>query len=143
VSQLALRSCIAAALGDVVENRGQRGVGMLTGHAGSTISRWGTDLNSWSAAALIDVAVIDAQLREVIIAAMGGELVAGSQAAAASDTGRAIGAMGDAVAKLAQSLHDGRITASEAKTGRAALRAVATAIKRLDADLAEITGGAK
>lgn len=143
MSHLALQACIAGALAETVEVSGQRVIGAQTGHAGSTISRWGNDLNSWSAAALLAVAMHDARLREVIVAGLGGEVVSGTQSAAVGDAGRAIGAMGDAVAKLAAALRDGRITASEAKTGRAALRAVQAAVKRLDADLSEITGGAQ
>lgn len=143
MSALAVQGCIAAALSDTVEDKGQRVIGRATGHAGSTISRWGADLNSWSAAAMLSVAMQDNRLRDVIVAALGGEVVSGTQSAAVGDAGRAIGAMGDAVAKLAAALRDGRITASEAKTGRAALRAVQAAVKRLDADLSEITGGAQ
>lgn len=65
-----VQSRIASAVVAAVEDHGQRAVGHMVGHAGSTLSRWGGDLGAWSASALLALALADDAVRSELLAAL-------------------------------------------------------------------------
>jgi hypothetical protein len=110
-----VRANLAQALSATIEDRGQRVVGNIVGHVASTISRWGADMTSWSAAALIDLAAADPAFLAALTRAC--EDLREEARRAVSPTRAAISSLtaaADLAGDLCRSLSDGRIDKAEA-----------------------------
>lgn len=126
---------IASAVAAVVDDRGQRQVGNMVGHASSTISRWGSDLSAWSAQALILTAAKDASLREELSQALHDLHSIREPASAAAASIRTIAKTTDLDSHLACALADGKIDASEREELRPLVRQAIEQLVRLEESL--------
>jgi len=142
MSPALVQSRIAAAVASAVEDRGQRAVGAVVGHAGSTLSRWGADLGAWSASALLALAADDAEVRDVMARALSDGEPPRRMGDAVRESCGAIAGMSLAAAHLATDLADGRIDAAEARARRPEIRALLNSLRQLDAALASTAGDA-
>lgn len=105
---------IATALEAVVAERSQRAVGNMTGHAGTTIGRWGADLASWPVQALLEVMASDHAFCETVLSALGDLHEHHHHGSAVSSACRTIQATSSLMAQIADDLADGEIDATEA-----------------------------
>lgn len=138
MSGAAAKSRISEALRTAVEDRSQRAMGLMLGHAGTTIGRWGADLASWPASALIDLAAKDTEVRAAVVDALTDAPEAASPAIVVRDAGDTLKAMSDTIARLSADLADGRITADEAARELPSIRATLRSLRHLESDLAAL-----
>lgn len=136
---------VAMALAASVEDRGQRQVGAIIGHAGSTLSRWGGDAGAWSASALISLALADDGVRAAVLEALreGDEPAPRSEAprtTCVSTACAAIAKMSAMAGHLAADLADGLIRPKDAVARRPEIRALIEGLRRLDRELAAVAG---
>lgn len=130
---------IASAVVAAVEDHGQRAVGHMVGHAGSTLSRWGGDLGAWSASALLALALADDSVRAELLAALADDAQRPQPRGDAPRTAcAAIADMSAMAGHLAADLADGRISPHEAAARRPEIRALIEGLRRLDRSLAEV-----
>lgn len=138
-----MQSRIAQALSDAVADRGTRVVGNLVGADKSTVSRWGSDLRSWPADALLAVAHADDAVRAVLVEAFSGTPLPPRTTDAVRDVHATIAALGAEVSLLAGDVADGDVSAREAANGRPKIRELMSLLRKLDADYAAIEKGAR
>lgn len=129
---------VAMALAASVEDRGQRQVGAIVGHAGSTLSRWGGDAGAWSASALISLALADDNVRAAVLEALREGDEPDSRAEAPRTACAAIADMSAMVGHLAADIADGKYSRREADARRPELRALMDGLRRLDRALAGV-----
>lgn len=137
------RARIAEAIRVAVEDRGQRAMGLMLGHAGTTIGRWGADLSSWPAAALIDLAHKDAEVRAAVVESLTIEQAPAAPAAVVRDAGQTLRDCAATLAQVSADLADGNISRDEAARELPGIRATLRSLRILEGDLTAMLKGAR
>lgn len=141
MSAAVVQARIAAAVASAVEDRGQRSVGLIVGHAGSTLSRWGADLSAWSASALLALAAEDAEVRDVLVRSLSADAEAPRRLGdAVRESCTAMATMSEITSHIARDLADGRISDDEARARRPEIRHLIHHLRQLDAAMAVAAG---
>ena len=134
-----LQHDVAQALADLVAERGQRPLGRMLGHAGTTIASWGADPHRWPLADALLLARNDQSLRHAIGVETGLLQQQGTQGLAERDAEQVIHDAAKVIQGLANDLSgDRRITKSEAKRRLPELHQLRSIVNQLIGDYADV-----
>lgn len=141
--EAAQQARIAEALDDHVQDVGQRPIGRQLGVAGSTVGRWGVDLDAWPARALLNRARHIPTVKVAVLAYLNDQTQErGDAAAAIGNAHRTMESAAKLIGEIAADVSDGRINRQELARIRERAASLREALDRLELD-AEAAAGVR
>ncbi len=135
----AYMSRVSNAVAAAVEDAGTRDTAEALGVGKSSVSRWGDDLNAWSAAALLTLAKRNWTVRSAILAMLSeAPVTIADPRRATADIATALPTLLAEAQIMATAMADGRVSRAEARTILSALPNLSKQLEQLQTDLAAL-----